>query len=109
MEDDLNTPQALAAIFDLARDINRYNGKGGSVGSGQQCLKEMAAILGLCLDEDNESAHKDAHPFVDILVDTRSRLRSQRNWELADQIRSQLEALGVVIEDTTNGTQWRFV
>lgn len=109
MEDDLNTPQAVAAIFDLARDINRHKEQGGSVASGQQSLREMAAILGLSLNEDHDSALKDVYPFVDILVDTRSRLRSERNWDLADQIRSQLEALGVVIEDTANGTLWRFV
>ena len=109
MEDDLNTPQALAAIFDLARDINRHKEQGGSVASGQKSLRELAAILGLSLNEDHDSALKDVYPFVDILVDTRSRLRSERNWDLADQIRSQLEALGVVIEDTANGTLWRFV
>ena len=109
MEDDLNTPQALAAIFDLARDINRHKEQGGSVVSGQNALREMASILGLSLSAEDESAFKDAYPFVDILVETRSRLRSERNWNLADQIRSQLEALGVVIEDTGNGTQWRFV
>ena len=109
MEDDLNTPQALAAIFDLTRDINRHKEQGGLVASGQQSLREMAAILGLSLNEDHDSDVKDAYPFVDILVDTRNRLRSERNWDLADQIRSQLEALGVAIEDTANGTQWRFI
>ena len=109
MEDDLNTPQALAAIFDLARDINRHKEQGGLVAYGQQSLREMAAILGLSLNEDHDSDIKDAYPFVDILVDTRNRLRSERNWDLADQIRSQLEALGVAIEDTANGTQWRFI
>jgi cysteinyl-tRNA synthetase len=108
MDDDLNTPQALAALFDLAREINRRKETGVGVGKAQQALREMASVLGLSLKERDSPEHRDAYAFVDLLVETRTQLRAERNWKLADLIRSQLEELGVVLEDTSGGTQWRF-
>ncbi|MFH1559994.1 MAG: cysteine--tRNA ligase, partial [Chloroflexota bacterium] len=108
MDDDLNTPQALATLFDLAREINRHRESGTAAGEAQQALREMASVLGLSLDEQPGSGHKDAYPFIDLLVETRTQLRAERNWKLGDSIRSQLEELGVILEDTPSGTQWRF-
>ena len=108
MDDDLNTPQAIAALFDLAREINRGREAGLAVEEAQDALRELASVLGLTLEEHRSSAGTDVDAFVDLLVETRSRLRSERNWTLADSIRDQLEALGVVLEDSAAGTQWRF-
>ena len=49
-----------------------------------------------------------SNAFVDLLVETRSQLRAERNWKQADAIRDRLEELGVVMEDSSAGTQWRF-
>ncbi len=108
MDDDLNTPQAMATLFDLAREINRHRETGTAAGEAQRVLREMASVLGLSLDEQPGSGQKDAYPFIDLLVETRNQLRAERNWELGDSIRSQLEELGVTLEDTASGTQWRF-
>ncbi|MBF8268051.1 MAG: cysS [Dehalococcoidia bacterium] len=108
MDDDLNTPQALASLFDLAREINRHRERGVAVGEAQGALREMAGVLGLSLEEQARPEQKDAYPFVDLLVETRSRLRADRKWELADDLRSRLEELGVLLEDTPSGTLWRF-
>jgi len=108
MDDDLNTPQAMATLFDLAREINRHRETGIAAGEAQRALHEMASILGLSLDQKPGSGQKDAYPFIDLLVETRTRLRAERNWKLGDSIRAQLEELGVTLEDTPSGTQWRF-
>jgi cysteinyl-tRNA synthetase len=108
MDDDLNTPQAMATLFDLAREINRHRETGTAAADAQRALREMASVLGLSLNDQPGSGQNDAYPFIDLLVDTRSQLRAERNWKLGDSIRSQLEELGVTLEDTPGATQWRF-
>jgi cysteinyl-tRNA synthetase len=109
MEDDLNTPQALASLFDLAREINRSKEKGISVVMAQVVLKELALVLGLSLEEDITLSTSDSGSFIDLLVNVRSQLRADGQWTLGDSIRDQLQALGVSLEDSAGGTNWRFV
>ena len=108
MDDDLNTPQAIATLFDMAREINRDREAGVAVGEAQDALREMASVLGLSLEERRSSGGAEVDAFVDLLVETRSQLRAERNWKQADAIRDRLEELGVVMEDSSAGTQWRF-
>ncbi len=108
MDDDLNTPQAIATLFDMAREINRDRETGMDVGEAQEALREMASVLGLSLEERHSSGGAEVDAFVDLLVETRSQLRAERNWKQADAIRDRLEELGVVMEDSSAGTQWRF-
>ena len=63
-------------------------------------------MLGIELHEP-DAASDDATPFIDLLVHLRQQLREARQWELADEIRDDLGALDVVIEDTPDGTVWR--
>ena len=107
MDDDLNTPQAVAALFDLARDINRGRDAGQSVGSGQDALRELGGVLGLTF-EDRVSPEDNlaAAPFIDLLVSVRTELRAARQFALADQIRDGLAEQGVTLEDGPQGTQW---
>jgi cysteinyl-tRNA synthetase len=108
MDDDLNTPQAVAALFDLARDINRGRDAGQSVGSGQAALRELGAVLGLTfVDRPAPEADLAATPFIDLLVSVRTELRAARQFALADQIRDGLAEQGVSLEDGAQGTQWQ--
>ena len=108
MDDDLNTPQAVAALFDLARDINRGRDAGQSIGSGQAALRELGGVLGLTF-EGRPSTDDDltAAPFIDLLVSIRTELRAARQFALADQIREGLSEQGVTLEDGPQGTQWQ--
>ena len=108
MDDDLNTPQAIATLFDMAREINRGRESGMAVGDAQGVLREMASVLGLSLEERRSSGGAEVDGFIQLLVETRSQLRAERNWTLADSIRDRLEELGVSLEDSADGTQWRF-
>ncbi|MXZ91401.1 MAG: cysteine--tRNA ligase [Chloroflexi bacterium] len=108
MDDDLNTPQAVAALFDLARDINRGRDAGQSVGDGQATLRELGGVLGLTFAQrPDDDADLAAAPFIDLLVSVRSELRAARQFALADQIRDGLSEQGVTLEDGPQGTQWQ--
>jgi cysteinyl-tRNA synthetase len=106
MDDDFNTAQALATLFDLARDINRTSEEGYSVVPAQKVLLELADILGLTL-KPPEKPSLDAEPFIQLLISTRDRLREAKEWQLADEIRAKLEELGIALEDTPKGTVWK--
>jgi cysteinyl-tRNA synthetase len=58
--------------------------------------------------ERQETEIKGAAPFIDLLVNFRSQLREQKLWELSDQLRDQLDELGILIEDSKDGTSWRW-
>ena len=105
MDDDFNTPRALAAMFDLAREINRGKGEGADVLGAQGTLRELSSVLGISLDETAETS--GAGPFVQLLVNGRTELRAARQFDIADSIRDRLSELGVTIEDTPEGTEWR--
>jgi cysteinyl-tRNA synthetase len=110
MNDDLNTPIAVAALFDLARAINRAKAasdRAESVELAQAKLVELAEILGLTLDPTPDTGVGDAAPFIDLLITVREQLREARHWTLADNIRDRLAELGVNLEDSATGTTWR--
>ncbi|MFC2019344.1 DALR domain-containing protein, partial [Chloroflexota bacterium] len=137
MDDDFNTAQALASLFDLARDINRASEAGYSITPAQELLKEMAELLGLTLvlpekpsldveplkqllSSINErllaaglkaipvdKLPDDVEPLMGLATTTRDQLRKDKHFELADEIRTRLDELGIALEDTSGGTKWK--
>ena len=105
MDRDLGTPRALAALFDLSREINRLRDAGQPVAGGVAILRELGGVLGLQFVEPRRSA--EIAPLMDLLVEIRTALRAQKEFALADQIRDRLTALGISLEDGRNGTTWR--
>jgi len=109
MDDDFNTAGALAALFDLVRAINvaRDAGIGGEpFAAAQAAFRTLAEVIGLRLVEPQATGLSIA-PFVELLLEVRLELRKAKQWALADRIRDDLKALGVTIEDTPGGSQWR--
>ena len=107
MDDDLNTPRALAALFHLARAINRAHDAGHDASDAQATLRELAGVLGFTLHEPPHHS-ENAAPFVDLLVKLRSDLRVAKQWALADSVRDGLVELGVELHDGAEGTDWSF-
>jgi cysteinyl-tRNA synthetase len=105
MDDDLNTPQALAVLFDLAKEVNKARDEGHGVAAAQSLLLELAGVLGLRLEHAEQSI--EAAPFIDLLVRVRTELRAARQWQLADGVRDGLAELNVVLEDGAQGTTWK--
>lgn len=113
MDDDLNTAGGIAAIFELVRAINtaREAGVGGPFyDAAQNTLRELAGVLGLTLSKGTSAPATDvaAKPFVDLLVEVRNDLRAAKQWALSDKVRDRLKDLGVQLEDSKEGTTWRF-
>jgi cysteinyl-tRNA synthetase len=109
MDDDFNAPGALAALFDLARAINRARGAGEAaegIEAAQGTLVELARVLGLDLYDAAAVVATDAAPFIDLLLRVREELRHRREWALSDLIRDELGQLEVVVEDTPAGATW---
>jgi len=105
MDDDFNSPQAVAVLFDLARDINRAIEEGNAVQPGQALLKELTDVLGLTLSVTVKSI--EAAPFIELLIATRKQLRDAKQYQLADDIRNKLLEMGVILEDSAKGTTWK--
>ena len=108
MDSNLNTPQALAALFDMAREINRAKEAGRAVGEAQSTLRELGGLLGLSFQRRQDEHGSDVAAFIDLLVQVRGDLRSAKQYALADQIRDRLAEQGVVLEDTPQGAVWKF-
>ncbi len=107
MDDDFNTPVAVSVLFDLARLANQLQDSDRA--AVQNALLELAGILGLHLDTDEtDERASEAGPFIDLLIELREQLRAHRQWELADSVRDRLVAMGVAIEDTADGSTWRW-
>ncbi|MFN8440234.1 MAG: cysteine--tRNA ligase [Caldilineaceae bacterium] len=113
MDDDLNTAGGIAAIFELVRAINSAREAGVSgpfFDAAQNTVRELAGTLGLTLNKANAVPSTDvaAKPFIDLLVEVRSDLRTAKQWALSDKVRDSLKQLGVLLEDSKEGTTWRF-
>lgn len=107
MDDDFNTPVAVAVLFDLARLANQS--EGADRAAAQHALVELGGILGLPLGRgSNERGAGDAGPFIELLLELREDLRAKREWELADSVRDRLTAMGVTVEDSASGSTWRW-
>lgn len=108
MDDDLNTPRALSAIFDLAHAINRGHAKGEDVSDLQQLLIDLTSVLGLTLEEPERSGSDDeiSEAEIEQLIADRASARAEKRWADADAVRDQLQEAGVAIADGPDGTTW---
>jgi cysteinyl-tRNA synthetase len=86
MDDDLNTPKALAAMFDLSREMNRQRNQGHSIATAQDCLRHLGSILGLTFQEKESAANLDAESYNALLSDLRAKIAETGPAELAELI-----------------------
>jgi len=94
MDDDLNTPKALAAMFDLSREMNRQRDDGHSIAAAQGCLRHLGSILGLTFQEREASLNVDAASYNTILQDLRAKIAETGENELAELVPdSDMEAV----------------
>ena len=114
MDDDFNTPEALAAMFELVREINRLRNDDEVAAAALAAeLRRLGGILGI-LQQDPETwlrgeaaADGLSDAEVDELVQQRLDARARKDWGEADRIRDELKQLGIVLEDGAGGTSWR--
>lgn len=112
MDDDFNTPGALAVLFEIAREVNKLKTEDMAKANGLAVrLKELAGVLGL-LYQDPEAflqgdADNDEVAEIEALIKQRNEAKAAKNWAVADEVRDKLKAMNIVLEDTPNGTTWR--
>ena len=110
MEDDLNTADALSALFDFAKDINT-NLTAETAPSRELCgfalnlFTELAGVLGLLYAKNTAAPDGE----IEKLIAARAEARKAKNWAEADRIRDELKARNVVLEDTPQGVKWKIV
>lgn len=112
MNDDFNTPEACAVLFDLTREINRLrdDNKLEMAAALGGRLRQLGALLGILqqpADNFLQNGSKLDSQQVEALIAARLQARANKNWGESDRIRDELQAMGVVLEDGKNGTTWR--
>jgi cysteinyl-tRNA synthetase len=110
MDEDFNSAGALASLFELVRVTNQTRAEGATdeqLEPAQSLLRKLTAVLGLSLDKAEEGGQA-ADEFVDLLIEMRTDLRQNKMWALSDRIRDRLAELGVVLEDSKDGTSWHW-
>jgi len=110
MDDDFNSAGALGSMFDLVRVINQVRTAGATneqLQPAQNTLRELTNVFGLVMAESNGS-ESQADGFIDLLLELRSSLRKDKLWSYSDLIRDRLKELGVILEDSKDGTTWRW-
>ncbi|KRT59834.1 cysteinyl-tRNA synthetase [endosymbiont of Ridgeia piscesae] len=115
MDDDFNTPEALAVLFDMVREINRLRETDAAKAAGLAAeLRQLGGVLGILQDDPEaylkggvgaEGGLSDAD--IDALIQQRLDARAEKNWAEADRIRDELQAAGILLEDGPQGTSWR--
>ena len=107
MEDDLNTGEALGAVFELVKDLNTNVNDGvqskALVEYAIKVFDELMNVLGLLYNRNTASSLDDE---IEALIQQRNDARKNKNWAEADRIRDELKAQGIVLEDTPQGVKW---
>jgi len=117
MNDDFNTPKALAVMFEFLKAVNVWLDKGSAVAEETlqhaiKVLEETAGtVLGLLPADYSQllgGGQGDVEGLVQVLIDLRSALRKEKNFALADEIRDRLSKLNIELKDTPQGTEWSY-
>ena len=114
MDNDFNTPLAVSALSSLIREINQYvkdhmeidakfKEKITKIAKGM-----MEDVLGIKIERQKPETNRLVENLMDLIIDMRQHLREQQDWKATDKIRTKLHALGLVLEDKPEGTEWKF-
>lgn len=114
LSDDFSTPNALAALFNLVKFTNNYLTKGNKsvtlLHRIYNSLIDFSSLLGI-LDENiiavSRKREDESEKLIELIIQIRQMARSEKNWKLADFIRSELEKIGIKLEDTKTETRWK--
>jgi len=112
MDDDFNTPEALAVLFDLAKEINRLKGSDRRQATTLACLLvTLGNVLGILTQSAEDflqgDESQDEVAMIEALIKQRNDARSNKDWASADDARDKLAALKIILEDGADGTTWR--
>lgn len=113
MDDNFNTSQALASVFDFIRDFNKYLAKNEKVPSEvlqsakDYLLKTVTNVLGIEIFRQNTLRNTLESELIEMLIDLRKKSKLEKNYKLADEIRDKLKDMGIILEDAKEGTTYK--
>jgi len=114
MDDDFNTPRAIASLFDLSKEVNALLASGqpvsrGTLGAIDGLYRRLGGqVLGIIPDDlTQEIGGELVEGLMDIILDIRQRYRETKDWDQADALRRRLTELGIVVEDRPEGSTWQ--
>jgi cysteinyl-tRNA synthetase len=110
MDNDFNSAGALSHLFELVRVINQTLADiatNEQLTPAQALLLKLTSVLGLTIEKETVS-NQAVDGFVDLLIEIRTDLRANKMWALSDKVRDQLAGLGVILEDSKDGTSWHW-
>ncbi len=112
MDDDFNSPFALTALFDLANEVNKFVDSHETINANLlekvvNAFRELGGIFNILQEEERKVDLGSVGDLVDLLIELRQEFRETKDWQMSDKIRSRLKDLGIILEDTANGTRWK--
>ena len=115
MNDDFNTPQAVAVIFDFVKDANKIIGENTNINSEfyseiknflQTTAEGVLGIMDFTQKEEGDMATKEKE-LIELLIKLRQNAKMEKNYALADKIRDELKDIGIALEDSKDKTTYK--
>jgi cysteinyl-tRNA synthetase len=106
MDDDLNTADAISVIFELVKYMNvniTEESTSGTVAAALDTVNKLCDVLGIITEKEQELLDAD----IEALIEERQAARKAKNFARADEIRNQLQDMGIILEDTREGVKWK--
>lgn len=113
MDDNFNSPQALASIYDFIRDFNKFLNKNDQISdevinSAKKFLTStLTDVLGIVIFSERAEKESKEAELVEVLIELRNKAKLEKNYGLADEIRGKLSEIGIVLEDSKEGTSYK--
>lgn len=112
LDDDLDTPKAIAALHEFATLFFKYCQENERIDrklaeQTMSTFRELGGILGILQKDIMKLSEKRMVELIELIVDVRNKLRRRKEYSMADEIREKLKSIGIILEDTPTGTRWR--
>ena len=113
MDDNFNSPQALASIYDFIRDFNKFLNKNDQISdevinSAKKFLTStLTDVLGIVIFSERAEKDSKEAELVEVLIELRNKAKLEKNYGLADEIRGKLNEIGIILEDSKEGTSYK--
>ena len=112
MDEDFNTSNGFAVVFDYSREVNDYLRKaehinGAVINKADKLFDEFRSVLGLYEDFNSYLSMEIVEKLVKLLIEVRGEYRKEKNWEMSDKIRDDLKEAGVTLEDNPKRILWK--
>lgn len=112
MDDDFDTPYALTQLFDMAKEVNRFADAHKTINEKLlenilKTFRELGGIFNILQKKEKETDTRTFEDLMNLIIELRQKFRENKDWETSDMIRTKLKNLGIILEDTKDGTIWK--